>query len=312
MSQKSNVLFRLDQQVKSIIALSENQHRESDGASINKNIVSNSTFSTSGPNYTGDRQKKSNTPKLNWFTYDTGETENDLMQEEDIGIISNQSPQLFLAPTVLDISKDDNGFTNNFQNKVTNEAIYKHSIPLDITDRSNRYRICIFFLHQNERSKTFLWNRLAAFWTGSSIIHVEMYFEHDRTSCVVSSNCPVSFKRNKSYSLRQTRKAWECVTISLDAYTYDQVYQFCRREQGAPFDANSIYCFPLVPCFVENDDKRGWICSRLVVASFKQASIFPVEYDEKRFTPASVLKSLMNLPLDKKRDYSFQHIPIVE
>lgn len=262
----------------------------------------------------GDSKRQ---PRLNWFTYDTGENEDDLTQEEDTRIANSPGAMdisKYDDPAQIRVNRDSESLASDLSKSTAatdNNTIYKHVAEFNVADKSTRYRIGIFFLHQNARSKTFFWNRLASLWTGSQIIHVEIYFEHDRTSCSVSSNCPVSFKRNKIYSYAHTKKEWECVTLSTDAQTYDDVYQFCRREQGEPFDANSIYCFPFVPCFMDSGDQRGWICSRLVVAAFKSASIFPVEYDEKVFTPASVLKSLLALTDAKKREYALQHFTIV-
>lgn len=161
------------------------------------------------------------------------------------------------------------------------------------------YNLCVMFLHQDERTAQFLWNRLAAIFTRSEIIHVELYFEHVNLTCSVSSGAPVAF-RKRNYSSERNRH-WSGMQLSLPANLYFDIYNFCASRQGEPFDNYSIYFFPLLSCFSycknELDDNRyrSWICSRLVMCAFQAAGL-GLENRVESYTPASIETFMLKLP----------------
>lgn len=220
----------------------------------------------------------------------------------------------------------DNDFNENFHSThvVQQQPYYKHTIPLSnqkdnaSSSEQKLYSITLMFLHQSERSKRFLLNRLAACWTRSSVIHVEIFFEHDMVSCLVGSNIPVRFEQGRVYSQRIYRenphifpdpnKRWESITITLSVEQYDKVYQFCRSQEGRPFDQSSIYCFPFVPCKIDfHPEKEGWICSRLIASALLHAGVLDQSVDIIRISPVDLLNYFKNLSFEKKKAFKIQH-----
>ena len=247
-----------------------------------------------------------NQKRFNWLGFDEG---NDLTtnENEDVGVIleNEEISQIITSPSSIEMHKEQEDVTVPKLFSIQNVPIYKHNFKLI---SNTKPRISLMFLHQNKRSSASLMNKLAAFWTQSSIIHVEIFFDHDQTTCSVSKGRPVAFNKGKIYSQQTIRQyyperepqRWECITLSLDVPVYDKVYQFCRNQVGAPFDVRSIYLFPCMTCVLDNtmttlESRKGyWICSKLVCASLQYAGILGFEYDQNAMTPAGIKDALLN------------------
>lgn len=203
--------------------------------------------------------------------------------------------------------------------------------PPNIVNTSNppastNRRVALMFLSQNERTSQYFWNRMAQWWTGTATIHVELLFEHDNTSCIVTSSTPVSFRKNKSYHYDpETARIWQSVQLSLDTITYERVYQFCRQQEQQPFDAIGIHCFPVfhyqsVLCdsvclpnrLASPNSSRGWICSRLIAAAFKHGNIFSNNVNEYAVTPGELLALLTeDMPPTFRTRYKLTYSPCI-
>jgi hypothetical protein len=243
---------------------------------------------------TRDQQRRSKTSVLSFFTdynIDDGDGEDSLLNGER---------------DVWRSTPGSNSTIQQLQSHSDRSSTSKPNVDLAYTPTpglnwSTNYRVALMFLCQNERTSKYFWNRMAQWWSGASAIHAELLFEHDNTSCVVTANTPVSFRKNKIYHYdAQNPRIWQSVQLTLDAVTYDRVYQFCRQQENQPFDALGIHCFPLLhyqsvlcaPMCTPPNQSRGWICSRLVAAAFKHANIFSSNVNEYAITPGELLTLL--------------------
>lgn len=187
-----------------------------------------------------------------------------------------------------------------------------HDTTWGAQTKSADMHIAIMFLHKSAKTSGSFWNRAASWWTGSDIIHTEIYFEHVQQPCVVSSRSPVQFRTNRSYL--HADEPWEAIVLRVPAETYIRVFNFCVAEQTKPFDTYGIYCFP---CVSLRDWHPGWICSRLVAQALIDADILrspdgDFGIDVNTATPKS-LYDLLRAPhasgivYDKNRSIFDQH-----
>lgn len=202
---------------------------------------------------------------------------------------------------------------------LASSPIYAHNRQI-YPDHS--YQVSIMFLHQTERTSKYFWNRMAQWWTDSDIIHVELYFDHDLTTCTVNADRRVRFVKNKIYEHKNDAdRKWERIQLTLSAAVYDALYQFCRHHEDDAFDAWGIYCFFAIrwqrncTCATDEDplDKqRKWICSRFVATALKYAGVFAKDLDEYTLTPEDLLDLLKHdMKETQRQQYNATHTALI-
>lgn len=179
--------------------------------------------------------------------------------------------------------------TNSFyleSQKIQQETGY------DYRDRIH-YINCMF-AHQNEVSARKPWNRLAACYQGSDIIHCEFFFQSDRLTCSVDRHNPVYLKPGKLYDFNMFQRKYTCIQLGMSFKDYDNIYQFCMRERGKPFDQNGLKLYIFRGLFTKVEGEN-WICSRLMSASMRDTGILPPSINVFDITPNELYMLLRTL-----------------
>ena len=155
-------------------------------------------------------------------------------------------------------------------------------------------RVACCFMHQDAATASKFWNRAAACWTGSDVVHCEFYFCAHQTTCSVDSRNPVGFRGPppKDYSWRAAR-TWETIVLGTEVQQYDAVLEFCVRQCGKPFDGAGRVCMLLASLIIrppsDDDDGSGsWTCARLMATALVRAAVLSSDADTRSVTPSSL------------------------
>lgn len=152
--------------------------------------------------------------------------------------------------------------------------------------------VCCFRKHDEKTNRSMM-NRLAACYTASPYIHAEFYFPADVCTVTVDSRRPVTFiDYGKDYS---DPKEWECYVIWVEREQYLRVFNFCRSQEGKPFERSGIWFFFLSRIFTRRADGESWICCRLMCEALKKGGILPCNIDSHLVTPSSLRELVLEL-----------------
>jgi hypothetical protein len=104
-------------------------------------------------------------------------------------------------------------------------------------------------------------------------------------------------------------KKWEGVRVFLTEREYNDMFTFCEKELGKPFDKSGIYFFDFKFCCTTPIEDEAWICSRLITKAFIVSGVFDVTVDYKTITPPKLRKLAWNLEREGRvvQDASYFH-----
>lgn len=180
----------------------------------------------------------------------------------------------------------------NQANSILNSGVNKNSANGDehIEKIQVNFSIICYFLHQDEMSRKHFWNRAVTWYTGSDIIHCEIYFPVYNLTCSVDSKRPVHIiRKRKNYYFERN---WEGLLINLDEQEHTTIYSYCLKQLGKPFDKNSIRFFPCIGCCTQTQGK-SWICSKLIIYALLNANVLSRSINVDTVTPSD-LYNLIN------------------
>ena len=173
-------------------------------------------------------------------------------------------------------------------------------------DASQDMPLVLMVLHQDDDTRKSCWNRAAAAYTGSDVVHCEIYFPHNASTCTVDSSRPVSFLKHKKYW--KSVRTWEAWRVFVSPVAYGAAYAWCSSRLGGTFDKRARCAFPIYTCIQVRTNDR-WLCSRLAAGALRTAGVAPYDIDLNQATPASLLAMIKAL---RDTDFDARKVPLRE
>ena len=165
--------------------------------------------------------------------------------------------------------------------------------------QQHQWEVWVLFLHMDKHHESIWWNKVAACYQRSTIIHTEIFFNHPyredmRVTFSISTNYPAGFWAKRQYTredLGTATSPWEAFKIVVTPESYNKMIDFCSAHQNDKFDSFSLYFF-MCACYAEERGNRKWLCSWLVAAILQAGFVLEVNMDPFRETPESLRQRL--------------------
>lgn len=126
-------------------------------------------------------------------------------------------------------------------------------------------------------------NSVVCRFTGSDLIHVELYFPETERSFSISAHSDARFKVPQ-YKMDE----WEFVPMDLSEKEYDKVMKICQKRVGTPFDMAGMLSVSLGRLAKHIGAAEQSFCSKLVSAVMVASGVFPQDFDVFTATPKSL------------------------
>jgi hypothetical protein len=168
-----------------------------------------------------------------------------------------------------------------------------------IKDDKGTGDVIYWFRIQDSDTNKYLFNRLTACYTGSDVIHCELYFcDRNMTVCINSNRSFTIFRGyNREYS---ERDKWRGYRVTLPKSSVEAMWKHSKKDVGKSFDKMGIICFCAKGCFSTPERTKVLICSKQVTLCSISGGVFDDTLDADKMTPSDVCDVIRELKRKKK------------
>lgn len=134
-----------------------------------------------------------------------------------------------------------------------------------------------------------LLNWITSMWSGSEIIHAELFFHSKNMTFTITHKRPAEMTYMRSFD----REGWDFVKFYVTDDQYHKVYRYCSRKSGILFDKVGILASIMGSYGNMFMDRNSGFCTKLITNALVYGGVLESKYKEIAMTPHDLRQCIM-------------------